>query len=297
MSYKSGFVGMIGLPNSGKSTLLNSILNQKVSIVTHKPQTTRRRVLGIHTEEKLQCIFVDAPGVIEAQEGLNKFLAEEYKSVLKKSDLLIALLNIDAPQFSQLEKIISLCENSKKKWCTVVSKIDLPYPERILKLENKLQSLNIKYDFISVKRNSKEAAHTVLSMIKEDLPSSESPLFTEDIYTTENLRDISSEIIREKCFLYLKHELPYTLAVRIRSFKTKSHIISISADIILGRESHKKIVIGRSGISLRRIGFQARKELETILGKKVYLDLHVTVKTEWVKNRPLMQELGYVVKQ
>lgn len=297
MSYKSGFVGMIGLPNSGKSTLLNNILNQKVSIVTHKPQTTRRRVLGIYTEVKLQCIFVDTPGVIEAREGLNRFLVEEYRSALNKSDLLFALLNIDAPHFSHLEKIISLCEESKKKWCAVVNKIDLPYPERILKLENKLKSLDIKYDFISTKRNSREAVRTILSMIKEDLPPSKSPLFAEDIYTTETLRDISSEIIREKCFLYLKHELPYTLAVRIRSFKTKPHIISISADIILGRESHKKIVIGKNGASLRRIGFQARTELEKVLDKKVYLDLHVTVKAEWIKNRPLMQELGYDVRK
>ncbi len=290
-------MGIIGLPNSGKSTLINNILGKKVSIVTHKPQTTRRRVLGIYNTKNFQSIFVDTPGVIEAEKGLNKFLTEEYKSVLKSSDLLVSILNTDASSFFHLERIISLCEKSKKKWCAVVNKTDLPYPERILKLENKLKTLNIKYDFISLKYHPKEATRSVLSIIKEDLPPSQSPLFPEDIYTTESLRDLSSEIIREKCFLCLKNELPYALAIRIRSFKVKSHLVSIAADIILDRQSHKKIVIGKDGGFLKKIGIQSRKELESILNQKVYLDLYVTVKTQWTKNRSLMQELGYVIKK
>ena len=296
MKYRAGFVGLIGLPNSGKSTILNALVGEKVSIVTSKPQTTRRRVMGLLTTEDYQIIFVDAPGVVKAKSGLNMFLAEEAEDVISQSDVLIAVLNIDEKNAENLDEIIKIVKESRKPWMAVIQKTDLPQVHRPQILREKLQEMNVPVISGSALQEPRALRELLLEEVVKLLPEADAPLYDSELYTLSTTRELCGEIIREKCFENLHQEVPFGLAVKILKFtEDEGPTIKIHSEILVGKDNHRPIVIGREGSVLKKIGTEARKEMEKLIGRKVYLDLRVASKMNWQKNPGMMKELGYVL--
>ena len=295
MSYRAGFIGLIGLPNSGKSTLMNALVGEKVSIVTAKPQTTRRRVMGLVSDVGFQAVIVDAPGVVRAKTGLNMFLREEAHDVISQSDVLIAVLNIDEKSAEQLNEIIELASTSGKPWIALIHKTDLPQMHRPQILRDKLDKFGVPVIQGSSLKEPEALRELVLENVISRLPYSDGPLYDEELYTLSSMRELCAEIIRERCFEILHQEVPFGLAVRILRFvEDEGDVVLIYAEIVVAKENHRPIVIGREGQTLKRIGSEARKEMETLIGRKVYLDLKVVAKKDWQRNPGLMRDLGYV---
>lgn len=296
MSYKAGFVGLLGLPNAGKSTLVNALVGEKVSIVTDKPQTTRKRIVGILSKEDFQAVFVDSPGIIQATRGLNSFLEKEYKDILQESDLLMVVLNLDARKFEMLEEVIEMAQQSGKPWFAVINKEDQADPRRVVILQQKLMALNKSGLVGSALKKPEAMTAQIFEAIKELLPESPGPLYEPDLFTLANERELTAEIIREKCFENLHQEIPFGLAVRIIKFiENEGPIVKIYAELLIAKENHRPIVIGQKGQKLKQIGMEARTELEKFLDRKVFLDLHVKVQSNWSESDMIMKELGYVL--
>lgn len=300
-AYKAGFVGLIGMPNAGKSTLLNLLVKEKVSIVTEKPQTTRRRIIGFLNSESSQIVLVDTPGILNAKTGLNHFLQKEAEDVIATSDVLCAVLNLDENKKENLDKIIDLVKNSKKPWFAVITKVDLT--EHLSRRQKLRQELSEKFKDLKIlesssswKKDFDSFRDEFIFAAKMYLPASEAPLYEVDLFTPHTLREMTVEILREQCFLRLTKELPYQIAIRIVKFdESDKNITKIYAEILVAKESHKPIVIGKSGSNIKHIGTQARQEIEKLIDQKVYLNLEVVVKENWYENPRLMKELGYVV--
>ncbi len=297
---KSGFVGVIGQPNAGKSTLVNLLVGEKVGIVTAKPQTTRKKVLGVWTHNEFQCVFADAPGVIQAETGINHFIQKEYESVIEDSDVLMAVLNVDESRPEKLEKIIKLVKSSAKPWIAVISKTDLGQIHRVDRLRLMLKEFDVPvilskaHDKISDERKQ-SVKLSVAEALDQLLPEGPA-LYDTQMYTTHTVRELSAEIIRESCLKSLHQEIPYASAVRIIKFDdSQKKLDRIYAEIIVDKPSHKSIVVGKKGAVIKRIGMQSREQIEALTGKKLFLDLHVSVEPHWVKNNKVMKELGYEV--
>lgn len=299
MTYRSGFVGLIGQPNAGKSTLMNYLIEQKVSIVTAKPQTTRRRILGIYTAEEGQVIFIDAPGVVKAEKGLNSFLEKEAEDVMKESDVLLAVVSVDEKDADSNQKILDMVKASKKPWIGLITKTDVDAKaHRILILKNMIEEMGAKCLQVSCLKDGKEGREMILENLLQILPESAGPLYEDDLYTTENVRDLIAEIIREKCFMNLEHEIPYQIAVQIRRFDEEAKPCPhIYADVLVGKESHKPIVVGQKAQVIKKISQQSRQEVEELMQEKVYLELNVVVKEQWFDHKQTMKELGYVIER
>lgn len=295
MSYKSGFVGLIGHPNSGKSTLTNLLVGEKVSIVSSKPQTTRKKAIGILSDDDAQIILVDPPGVINSKGGLNHFLKAEYEKVMDESDVLVAVLNLDEPSFESLSEIIDLVHKTGKPWFAVITKKDVNKPQREKIIIQYVNQLGADFLVVSAQDNPKVCKSEIIEMAKKSLPESKAPLYDTELYTTQNVKELTKETIREKCFQTLYHEIPYGLDVRITNFdESRDGLVKIYADIIVSKDRHQPMVIGVKGANIKTIGVESRKDLETLLGSKVFLDLHVAVRKNWVKNKEILKELGYV---
>lgn len=295
MKYRSGFLGLIGQPNAGKSSLVNFLVDEKVSIVSRKPQTTRRRVLGLWSTEQGQIVFVDAPGVIQADKGLNGFLALEAEDVIKSSDALLAVISVDEKNKEDAEKVIEMVAQSGKPWIGIITKTDLvEKAHRVLILKDFIEQKGGKALQISIKEDSEEDREALLLECLELLPESPQPLYDSEIFTTESVRDLAAEIIREKCFEYLEYEVPYNVAVRISNFMEDAKPCpKIYADILVSRENYKAIVIGKGGQNLKRIGMESRQEIEAMMDQKIYLEIKVQLREDWFNNKRLMKELGY----
>lgn len=297
MSYRAGFIGLIGQPNAGKSTLMNFLIDQKVSIVTSKPQTTRRRILGIQNTENSQVVFIDAPGLVKAEKGLNAFLEKEAHEVMKESDALLAVLSIDEKDADAIERVLNLVKNSKKPWMGVITKTDVAdKAHRILIVKSMVEELGVKCLQVSCLKDGVDGRELVLKEIESLLPHAEAPLYDKELYTTENVRDLVAEIVREKCFENLEHEIPFQLAVQIRKFdehaKPCPHIY---VDVMVSKDSHKPIVIGQKAHVIKKISQESRLEVEKMMDQKVFLELNVVVKENWFDQTQFMKELGYIV--
>ncbi|MGZ3826365.1 MAG: GTPase Era [Bdellovibrio sp.] len=300
MGYKAGFLGLIGQPNAGKSTLMNFLVEEKVSIVSAKPQTTRRRILGIWSTDAGQIVFVDAPGVVKAEKGLNAFLAKEAEEVIADSDALLAIVSVDEEKPEDAEKIIDMVAKSGKPWIGVITKADIEEKfHRVMILKKMIEEKGGKALSVSVKesKNDKEEREALLIEFLELLPETPAPLYDVELFTNENVREMVSEIIREKCFEVLHQEIPYSLAVRILKFDEHADPIpKIHAEILVSKENHKAIVIGKQAQVIKQIGMEARKEIEKLMGEKIFLDLNVACKPDWFESKKIMKELGYVTK-
>ncbi|MGZ5279759.1 MAG: GTPase Era [Pseudobdellovibrionaceae bacterium] len=301
--YRSGFVGLIGQPNAGKSSLMNLLVQEKVSIVTPKPQTTRRRVLGIVSNDEGQAVFVDAPGVLKASKGLNAFLTREAEDVISQSDLLIAVISTDTESKEQAQNIIDMVLASKKPWFAVLTKVDMIEFKRRVDAMKEMCALHsscmgvIESSTTWTKADAKSVRDEILRLCFAKLPESPKPLYDIELFTPHNVKDLVAEIVREQCFEVLHHEIPYNIAVRIQKFdESDPKMPKIHAEILVAKESHKPILIGKGGVTIKEIGMLARKSIEKMMDQKVFLGLEVSVRENWFENKMLMKELGYVVE-
>jgi GTPase len=294
MMFRAGYVGLIGLPNSGKSTLLNTLVGEKVAIVTPKPQTTRQRIVGISTTKEYQCCFLDAPGFIRAEKGLNRFLAHEYAEVMKDADVLLAVIAIDEDERENLLEIVEAVSKQRKPWAVAITKTDLPYEHRTRNLQEELAKRNVPVICGSAEKAPKEFSAELMGVLSPLLPESPGALFDPELYTPHSVRDLVVELVREQCFLQLHEEVPFGLAVNLRAFDESSPtLVRIEADLVVSKENHKPMVIGRGAQKLKNIGEAARQQIEKLLQTKVYLGLHVTARTRWMENTTHMKEYGY----
>lgn len=295
---KAGFVGLVGLPNAGKSTLVNSIVGEKVGIISKKPQTTRRRVLGVYNDEGTQICFVDAPGYVKAESGLNNFLQKELEGVIRDCDVCLAVLNLDADKVEHLEQIVEMVKSSKKPWAILITKTDLDAKlgsgQREMILQKKFVDLGVPVITGSALNRKDKLKDKLVPVLKDLLPESPEPLYADDIYTTQSSRELVAEVVREKCFEYLHQEVPYGLAVQVLKYDESSSMPRIYVDIIVSKENFVSMVVGQNGQMIKRIGASSRIECEKILGKKIFLQTHVKVKKDWFKNADTLKELGYV---
>ncbi len=293
MAFRSGYVAIVGRPNVGKSTLMNRILGQKISITSNKPQTTRHRILGIKTEENYQTVYVDTPGLhLNAKKAMNRYMNRAASSSLEDVDLILFV--IDALKWTdEDESVLKRLRDQSVPVVLVVNKIDyLKEKEQLLPL---LQQLAEKMAFHAVLPLSALKGNNVAELEKEvvqALPESE-PIYPEEYVTDRSERFLAAEIIREKLMRSMGKELPYSVAVEIEQFKDDNGLLRINALIWVERESQKRIVIGKGGEQLKNVGKQSRIDMEKLFDAKVFLQLWVKVKEGWSDNERILQSLGY----
>jgi GTPase len=296
-NFKSGFVAIIGRPNVGKSTLLNQILGQKIVITTDKAQTTRKRIKGILTTEKGQIVFVDTPGIHKPLNKFGEFMLDEAKVALPDADLILFMVDGSEPA-GKGDKWITenMLKDSKIPIMLVLNKIDKANPEKIEKNLQSYKNLSSFHPFdlspIIVSAKTGRNKDTLIENIFKHLPQGEL-LYPEDVVTEETMRDVAQEIVREKILLNTKEEIPHCVAVLIEKYEETDKIDRIYASIYCETKSQKGILIGKGGSLLKKIGTEARLELENIVEKKVYLELNVKVEKDWRKNNKSLKHFGY----
>lgn len=293
-SYKAGFISILGRPNVGKSTLFNRMIGEKLSIITPKPQTTRHRILGIKNTEGGQLIFLDTPGIHEGKSELNKRMVQTAIASGWDADVLLYLIEAVSPQVEEDEKMLRTLKDCRAVPFLVINKIDLVRRETLLPLIDQYQKLHPFEKIIPISAITGDGVDLLVDEILKYLPESP-PYYPEDIFTDQTERSIVSEMIREKIIEQTFQELPYATAVKIESFKEhpEKNLVVIQGTIYVEKESQKKILIGKGGQKLKRIGEEARREIETFLGKKVFLELWVKVEKDWTRNPHILDELGY----
>jgi GTP-binding protein Era len=296
---KSGTVAIVGRPNAGKSTLLNHVLGQKVSIVSNKPQTTRNRIVGILNDPRGQIAFLDTPGVHKPLHRLNVRMMDHVRSALSEADI-IALIVDASEQFGKgdqyvIEMLIAeKAANPAAKRFVLLNKIDVVRKEKLLPLMQQYHGFGIFDEIVPISAAQGEGVEELKNLLFQTVEVGQAIYPTED-YTTQPERFLAAEIVREKVLHHTSDELPYTTAVNVERFEEdeESGMISIWATIYVERESQKGIVVGKQGSMIKRIGTEARQELETILGTKVFLDLHVAVHQSWREDERFLGELEW----
>ena len=296
-NFKTGFVTLIARPNVGKSTLLNKIAGQKIAITTPVAQTTRYQIKYIYTDENSQIIFIDTPGIHKPLNKLGEFLAEESKSSLEDSDVVLFLVDSKDEAGAGDKWIVeNYLKTINKPIIIVANKIDTISAN---KLEYNILSYKKLFEknlpIIKISAKTGKNLLVLLDKIKEYLPNGEK-LYPDDEITDQNMRAIVSEVIREKIILNTKDEIPHSVAVLVEDYKQTETIDRIKAQIIVSQESQKGIKIGKNGSLLKKIGTEARKEIEEIAQNKVFLELFVKVKKNWQKDNNSLKALGFEKK-
>ncbi|MCB1214103.1 MAG: GTPase Era [Deltaproteobacteria bacterium] len=293
MSFRSGYIALLGVPNVGKSTLLNQMLGEKLSIVSPKAQTTRHKILGILHRPQAQLLFLDTPGLHLSKKLINKKMLEAALSTLHDADIILHLI-MPQGEFKPLDQ--RLFEEAKKlakpHW-VLINQVDQVAKEKLLPRMEQVQKLWSPDYILPLSAKTGEGVEDLLKLLVKSLPEGPAYFSSEDL-TDRNLRFLMAERIREQLFRQLHQELPYGSTVEIEAFEEKEKLISIQAKIILTRESHKGMVLGKKGAKLKSIGQKAREEMEAFLGKKVYLQIFVKVMTGWEKNEAQLKNFGIV---
>lgn len=291
--YKSGFVSIIGKPNAGKSTLLNTLIGEKISIVSKKPQTTRKNQKGIFSSEKGQIVFVDTPGINAPKTKLDEFMGESIKDSFDGVDLLVVVIDSVNCENEDFKKIVDLLKNNKTKKILVFNKID------ISDIENKPEIINnnfskINFDkVLSISALKNKGINELIDAIFELLPEG-MPYYDEDDITDMPLKEIVAEKIRQHALYKLDKEIPHGIAVLVKEMKkSKTGVWHIEADIYCEKENHKGIIIGKGGETLKNIGTGARIEIEKFLKEKINLKLFVSVKKNWRDEVIQLANFGY----
>ncbi len=296
MSYKSGFVTIIGKPNVGKSTLLNTILKEKVAIVSPKPQTTRNKITGILNEENSQIVFLDTPGMHTPKNNLDKYMEKTINKSIEGVDVLVYMLDATKPFKEDELELIQKYANGKLPFILVVNKTDASSFEKLYPKLDKLNKLGKIEEIIPLSAKTRKNVDVLINIIKKHLPEGQ-PYFSEDMHTDMSERFIASEIVREKALWLLQEEIPHGIAVEVLKFEEDGNLARIDVNIICEKASHKNIVIGKDGSMLKKIGTSSRKEIERMLDKKVFLNLWVKVKTNWRQNLQELNTFGYDKKK
>lgn len=293
---KSGFVALLGRPNVGKSTLMNRILGVKIAIVTNKPQTTRDRIAGIHTGEKGQIVFLDSPGIHRPGKALNVHMVKTAERIASESDIAVHLVDNRPGDSGEEETLVrGVLANLSVPRLLAVNKVDLLGESAAVELRDRLMGTGLYREGYLLSAKTGRGVEGFLSGIFAILPEGPAYYPEEDL-TDLPMRFIAQEIIREKLFEALSEELPYSIAVSIEEYKEEpeKRLIRIRAEICVERDSQKGILIGKGGRMLKRIGTEARQDLEKETGERVYLELFVKVEKDWSRNETMLRRLGYV---
>jgi len=290
--YRAGFVAIVGRPNAGKSTLVNQLVGQKIAIVTSKPQTTRNRIQGIVTQKRGQIVFIDTPGLHDPDSALGRQMMHEVAAAVEGIDLLVLI--VDASRVSQHTDamLIEKAQRFRGKTILVLNKVDAVRKPDLLPL---IERFNKEFDFAAIVPLSAlkgTGCNDLIDEIFRHLPPGD-PFFPEDQVTDQPERFLAAEIVREKAIRALHHELPYAVAVFVDKFEDNPRLVRIEATLNVERDTQKKILIGHKGAMLKKIGTEARKELETLLDKKVFLGLFVKVAQDWRENPRRVRELDW----
>ncbi|MBD3789775.1 MAG: GTPase Era [Campylobacterales bacterium] len=291
---KAGFVAVIGRPNAGKSTLLNHVVGEKLAMVSKKAQATRKRMNIIVMHENAQIIFVDTPGIHQKEKLLNQFMMDEVFKAIGDCDLILFLAPI-TDKLTEYEKFLNLVESKGVKHIVVLTKIDHAKQGDILKKLGEYQKYQDRFEaVIPFSVNKKVGKKQLLDEITKHLPYSPY-LYDPELLTTQNIRDIYKELIRESIYENLSDEIPYESDVIVDRIEESDEMDRVFATIIVEKETQKGMIVGQKGAGIKRVGKFAREQLELFSGKKIFLDLHVAVKKGWSKNKEGLEEFGYII--
>tara|TARA_B100000965_G_scaffold83005_1_gene66470 strand:- start:904 stop:1785 length:882 start_codon:yes stop_codon:yes gene_type:complete len=291
MKHKSGFVNIIGNPNVGKSTLMNSLIGQELSIITSKAQTTRHRIKGILSDDNYQIVFSDTPGVIKPAYKLQESMMKYVKSAFQDADVILYVVEIGEKGLKDIE-IFEKIKKLKIPLIILLNKIDLVSQDKVLEeienWKNKFSSAKV----LPISALNGFNIEEIVELILDVLPESP-PYYSKDEVTDKSERFFIEEIIREKILKHYKKEVPYSVEITVEEFFEEEEIIKIRAIIYVLRESQKGIIIGHKGLGLKRIGTESRKDIEKMLGKKVFLTTPIKVKKDWRDNTSQLKKFGY----
>lgn len=292
--FKSGFVSIVGRPNVGKSTLLNQILGQKIAITANKPQTTRNRILGIHTTAAAQVLFLDTPGIHKATGKLNQYMVDQALSACRGVDAVLFLVEATDSVGGGDDYILDILAQSDIPVVLVINKVDLVDKEKLLPL---IAQYAERFDFkeiVPLSAYTGQGVERLVALVSDMVP--EGPLYyPEEMVTDLPERFIVAEMIREKILRKTHQEVPYGVAVQVESFEERpgKNLIAIQAVIHVGRDAHKRILVGKGGSMIRLLGQESRREIEQFLGTRVFLELFVKVKKNWMDSERMLREFGY----
>ncbi|QLH53018.1 MAG: GTP-binding protein Era [Candidatus Kapaibacterium sp.] len=297
MAKKCGYISLIGVPNVGKSTLLNALVGTKLSIVTPKPQTTRKRVVGVRTDEDSQMIFLDTPGIIDPKYELHRVMMQYVEFAIAEADLIGFMIDVSTqkdPKDVIKDEVEEKLQLTTKPMILILNKIDLlENTKLVLPVIEEYNKLNLFKEFVPISATKLAGLDELIKVFKQYLPEGEF-LYDEEILSTQNERFFVAEQIREKLFTMYKDEIPYSTEVQIVEFKEREKgKWYISAEIIVEKETQKPIILGAGGSRIKKLGEVARKEIEMHLGVPIYLELFVKVRKNWRNNKNMLKYFGY----
>ena len=292
MTFKAGFVNIIGKPNVGKSTLMNVLVGEKLSIITPKAQTTRKRILGIVSNDDCQIVFSDTPGIIDSPEyKLHEWMNGQVETALTDADILI-LMTDPWDKLDEQHKIIEQTKKLTTPVLIVINKIDTITTARLGEFLHKWNTILPGKEVIPISALENKNTDVLFNSITKLLP--EHPAyFDKDEITDQTERFIAAEIIREKIFMNYQQEIPYNAEVNVEEYKDKGHLIAIRAVIYVGRDTHKSIIIGKGGAAIKKVGTEARIDIEAFTERKIFLELFVKVKENWKNEDRTLKYFGY----
>jgi len=292
MTFRSGFIAIIGPPNVGKSTLLNRLLGGKVAIVSPKPQTTRNRILGIYQARDYQIVFIDTPGIHRAKTALHKSMVSSAVNASQEVDLVLLMIEMNHPNDPEISRVVRTLRELRKEAVLVINKIDRGPKERLLPI---MDDYRKRYPFqalVPISALKGDGIDILLEEVKTRLKPGPQ-FYPPDMHTDQPEEFLVSEVIREKLYYHTREELPYSCAVTVDRIRPGGPTLSIAARIHVETDSQKRIIIGEGGTKIKEIGRTARLALEKIFGTRVYLELFVRVEPKWTKDPRALRRLGY----
>lgn len=296
---KCGFVAIVGKPNAGKSSLINAIIKEKVSIVSPRPQTTRNNILGIYNTNESQIVFVDTPGLNISHTGLDDYMQKSIKGAVTDVSAVVLALDITKAISKQETDLIEKYNKNNIPVVVALTKIDLVDDKKVFETLSKFSCYSDKCEVVPLSSLKNRNVETLIDVVEKFLPlvDDSQRYFEEDIYTDKPLRFIVAEVIREKALYYLDKEIPHGIAVMILNYDEQENIINIDADIVCDKDSHKAIILGKQGSMLKKIGHSARVSIQKIVQKKVNLNIFIKVKPNWKNNLEFLDTLGYNINE
>lgn len=294
MSHKAGFVNIIGNPNVGKSTLMNALVGEKISIITRKSQTTRHRILGVVSGEDFQIVFSDTPGILNPHYKLQQCMLNQVEGALTDAD--VYLVVTDLGETLKNSEILNKIKHSTTPTIVVINKVDNATQEKVIEIINRWKEILPNAEVVPCSALHKIGVERVMELVKEKLPISPA-YYDKDMLTDKSMRFLVSEIIREKILLRYEKEIPYSTEVMVEEYLEGETLNKIRAVIFTERESQKRIIIGQGGNQIKKIGIEARKDIEEFTSKKCFLELFVKVKKDWRNSERDLQNFGYDQKK
>ena len=291
-NFKSGFVSIIGRPNVGKSTLLNALVGEKIAIISDKPQTTRNKILAIRNTDDAQIIFTDTPGIHKPKNKLGEYMVKVANESVGEMDAVLFVVDATNKTTEPERKIAQNLRTLRVPVILVINKVDLARKESLLPMIADFSSLHDFEAIVPVSALKNNGVDRLLNEIMQNIPQGPA-FFPDDMITDQPEKQIAAEIIREKLLWLLDKEVPHGIAIEILQMKEQDKLTSIQANIYCEKASHKGIIIGKNGAILKKVGTMARIDIQKMLGKKVYLELWVKVKSDWRNNNYLIRNFGY----